>query len=64
MQHQIAARVPPDTYELLRALAGVLRTSQADVLTRALYALERTLPTEQRKALQLLVKPQARRQQQ
>jgi hypothetical protein len=54
MPHQIAARVSEPTYRQLRALAAVLGTSQAEVLTRALRELQRTLPSEQQSVVKLL----------
>lgn len=53
---QISARVPDDTYKLLRALASLQQLSQAEVLTRVLgeYAAAQPLPT--RKLLRELVK--------
>ena len=56
MPHQIAARVAEPTYPQLRALAAVLGTSQADVLTRALGALHRTLPADQQRVVTLLTR--------
>lgn len=56
MPHQIGARVPEPTYRQLRALAAVLGTSQADVLTRALQALQRTLPSDQQSVVKLLTR--------
>jgi hypothetical protein len=61
MRHQIAARVAEPTYRQLRALAAVLGTSQADVLARALDALQRTLSSDQQNVLGLLVRRRARR---
>lgn len=54
MRHQIAARVTESTYRQLRALAAALGTSQADVLSRALKALQQTLPPDQQKVVKLL----------
>ena len=56
MRRQIAARVPDVTYAQLRALAAVLGTSQADVLSHALTALEGTLSAGQRQAVRLLTR--------
>ena len=49
MKHQISARLADDTYAQLKALAAVLRVSQAEIIARGFDALERTLqPAEQR----------------
>ena len=49
MRHQISARVSDETHAQLKALAAVLRASQADVIARGFDALERSLdPAEQR----------------
>jgi hypothetical protein len=56
MPHQIGARVPEPTYRQLRALAAVLGTSQADVLARALQALQHTLPPDQQSVVKLLAR--------
>jgi len=61
MRRQIAARVPDATYAQLRALTAVLDTSQAEVLARALGALEATLSPPQRNALRLLTHERRRR---
>jgi predicted transcriptional regulator len=55
MPRQIAARVPDESHRRLKALAVVLNTSQADVLTRALSALEQTLLPRQRRIVRMLV---------
>ena len=54
MRHQIAARVPPETYALLKALASLLQLSHADVLTRALDALEASMTSDERRALRIV----------
>ena len=54
MPRQIAARVPEGVHRQLRALTAVLNTSQADVLTRALTALELTLPPARRRLVREL----------
>ena len=56
MRHQIAARVTDTTFRQLRALAAVLGTSQADVLARALKALQQTLPPDQQNVVKLLTR--------
>ena len=63
MRHQVTARVPDDTYALLRALAAALHTSQADVIVRALDALTRTLPPDIRKVVDVLQREKRTRQQ-
>ena len=55
MPHQIAARVPDEIHRQLKALAMVLNTSQADVLTKALSALQQTLPPAQRRVVRALI---------
>jgi hypothetical protein len=55
MRHQISARVPDDTYELLRALVSVTGEAQAEVLAKGLVALEKTLTSEQRRLVQGLM---------
>jgi hypothetical protein len=52
---QIAARVPDETHRQLKALAAVLDTAHADVLTEALSALEQTLQPNQRRVVRGLV---------
>ena len=48
---QISARLPDETCAQLKALSVVLQTSQADVLARAISALEQALSeTDQRLA--------------
>jgi len=48
---QISARLPDETCAQLKALSVVLQTSQADVLARAIAALEQSLgETDQRLA--------------
>lgn len=54
MRHQIAARVPDATYAQLKALAAFLQVSHAEVLTRALDALERSMSTSERALLRSL----------
>jgi len=54
MRHQIAARVPADTHRALRALASVLDTSQAEVLSRALESLRSDLTSTQARAFRVL----------
>jgi hypothetical protein len=56
MPRQIGARVPESTYRQLRALTAVLATSQADVLGRALQALQKTLPSDQQSVVKLLIR--------
>ena len=54
MRHQISARISPETYAQLKALAALLGISQADVITRGFDALERSLgPEEQRLLAQM-----------
>ncbi len=55
---QMTARIPDADYRLLRALAAVLHTSQAGVVSRALAALKATLPPHVQKVVQLLAKSQ------
>ena len=51
---QISARLPDETCEQLKALSVVLRMSQADVIARAIDALEQSLSeSDQREAAQL-----------
>lgn len=51
---QISARLPDDTCAQLKALSVVLQISQADVIARAIAALEQTLSeSDQRTAAQL-----------
>ena len=48
---QISARLPDETCAQLKALSVVLQTSQADVIARAISALEQALSeTDQRLA--------------
>ena len=48
---QISARLPDETCAQLKALSVVLQTSQADVIARAIAALEQALSeTDQRLA--------------
>ena len=54
MRHQISARLPDDAYAQLKALAAVLRMSQADVIARGFEALERSLDTTERRLVGLL----------
>ena len=54
MRHQISARLPDDTYAQLKALAAVLRLSQADVISRGFEALERSLDSTERRLVGLL----------
>ena len=58
MRHQISARLPDDTYAQLKALAAVLRLSQADVIARGFEALERSLDSTERRLVGLLRKRQ------
>ena len=50
---QISARLPDDAHAQLKALSAVLGVSQADVITRALAALDASLPEPQRRAVAL-----------
>ena len=51
---QISARLPDDTCAQLKALSIVLHISQADVIARAIAALEQSLSeSDQRAAAQL-----------
>ena len=50
---QISARLPDDAHAQLKALSAVLGVSQADVITRALAALDASLPEPQRLAVAL-----------
>jgi hypothetical protein len=51
---QISARLPDDTCAQLKALSIVLQISQADVIARAISALEQSLSeSDQRAAAQL-----------
>ena len=59
MRHQISARLPEDTYAQLKALAAVLRLSQADVIARGFEALERSLDSTERRLVGLLRKRQS-----
>ena len=63
MRHQVTARIPDDSYALLRALAGALQISQADVVVRALAALTDTLPPDVRRVVQVLQRQRDARQQ-
>ncbi len=56
MRHQIAARVPADTYWALRALSTVLALSQADVLSHALDALAGGLTPAQKRAVRAIAR--------
>ena len=50
---QISARLPDDTCAQLKALSVVLQISQADVIARAIAALEQSLSeSDQRAAAQ------------
>ena len=53
---QISARVPDDTHTQLKALGIVLQTSQAEVITRAVAALEASLPESDQRLVSLLRK--------
>jgi predicted DNA-binding protein len=48
---QISARIPDETHARLKALSASLGVSQADVITRALAALEAALPEHERRSL-------------
>jgi hypothetical protein len=50
---QISARIPDDAHSQLKALSAVLGASQADVMTRALVALDASLPEPERRAVAL-----------
>ena len=50
---QISARLPDYAHAQLKALSAVLGVSQADVITRALAALDASLPEPQRHAVAL-----------
>jgi hypothetical protein len=63
MRHQVTARIPDDTYALLRALTAALHTSQAEVLVRGLTALVQTLPPDVRKVVDVLRRQRGWRQQ-
>ena len=56
LPHQIGARVAEPTYRQLRALTAVLGTSQADVLARALHALQQTLTPDQQSLVKMLTR--------
>ena len=56
MRRQVSARLDDDTYLLLRALASLLGTSQADVLTQAIHHYARAQAPEDRKILRGLTK--------
>jgi hypothetical protein len=60
LRHQIGARVAEETFHQLRALAAVLGTSQAEVIARALDALQGTLPPDQQRVTKLLAKRASR----
>ena len=55
MRHQVTARVPEADYRLLRALSAALQTSQAEVLTRGLAALNASLAPDVRRVVKALV---------
>jgi hypothetical protein len=55
MRHQVTARVPEADYRLLRALSSALQTSQAEVLTRGLMALNASLSPDVRRVVKALV---------
>ena len=63
MRHQVTARIPDDTYALLRALAAALHTSQAEVVVQALHALQQTLPPDVRRVVTALQRQRGWRQQ-
>ena len=63
MRHQVTARIPDDTYALLRALAAALHTSQAEVVVRGLDALRQTLPPDVRRVVNALLRQRGWRQQ-
>jgi hypothetical protein len=54
MRRQITARVPDDTYALLRALTALRQVSQAELLTEALEQVAAGLTSDERKALRVL----------
>jgi predicted negative regulator of RcsB-dependent stress response len=53
---QISARIPDDTYAQLKALAVVLQISQADVIGKAVNALEQSLGDAELRLVRLLRK--------
>jgi hypothetical protein len=53
---QISARIPDDTYAQLKALTVVLQISQADVIGKAVEALERSLGDAEARLVRLLRK--------
>jgi hypothetical protein len=53
---QISARIPDDTYAQLKALTAVLQVSQADVIGKAVEALERSLGDGEIRLVRLLRK--------
>ena len=59
MRHQISARVSDETYAQLKALAAVLRISQAEVIARGFDALERSLGVAEQRVVTLLRKREA-----
>ena len=54
MRHQITARVPADTYALMKALAALRQVSQAELLTDALQQVVATLSADERKVFRVL----------
>ena len=62
MRHQITARVPELDFRLLQALAAVLNTSQADVVSRGLHALRDALPASTRRLVTALRRSLRRQQ--
>jgi len=53
---QISARLPDETCAQLKALSVVLETSQADVIARAIAALEQALSETDQRLVTLLRK--------
>jgi hypothetical protein len=53
---QISARIPDETYAQLKALTAVLQISQADVIGKAVDALERSLADAESRLVRLLRK--------
>jgi hypothetical protein len=53
---QISARIPDETYAQLKALTAVLQISQADVIGKAVDALERSLADAETRLVRLLRK--------
>jgi hypothetical protein len=56
---QISARLSQPSQAQLKALSAVLQVSQAEVITRSLEALERSLGTSEQRLVSMLKKRDA-----